>query len=261
MKKETEYLRPVFQSLFKYNWIFGLSLILLFGITRFILVLHTNITKNYGLVSIIFILMIISPFLFLNKNGRSFIGIKKPDRFLGLIYSLVAGSAACTVLYFGFHFLFGHTTDNAFIYISNSYAVAGNGLPADMRLSYFMVYSLTGMTVSPFGEELFYRGLVHGSFVSRFGEQKSSRIDSLAFAITHLAHFGVVYIAHEWKFLFIPSLLWVAGMYLASRIFFICKQKTGSILGAILAHAAFNVTMMYFIFIIYYSKFFHIFVL
>ena len=50
------------------------------------------------------------------------------------------------------------------------------------------------MTFSPIGEELFYRGIVHGSFTGRFGEQKASFFDSLTFAITHLAHFGIVYV-------------------------------------------------------------------
>ncbi len=104
------------------------------------------------------------------------------------------------------------------------------------------------MTFSPIGEELFYRGIVHGSFVPQLGEQKASIADSLAFALTHLAHFGIVYTAGSWNFLFLPAMLWVFFMFLSSRIFFICKEKTGSISGAILSHAAYNLTMMYFIF-------------
>ena len=104
------------------------------------------------------------------------------------------------------------------------------------------------MTFSPIGEELFYRGLVHGSFVKILGEQKASVADSMAFALTHLAHFGIVYFLDSWHFLFVPALLWVVSMFMTSRVFFLCKEKTGSILGAILSHAAFNLTMMYFIF-------------
>jgi membrane protease YdiL (CAAX protease family) len=37
-------------------------------------------------------------------------------------------------------------------------------------------------------------------------------------------------------------------MFLASRIFFFANKKSGSILGAIISHAAFNLAMMYFIF-------------
>jgi hypothetical protein len=87
--KDTKYLRPIFQSSLSYNWILGLALILLFGIPRFILVLSANVTKNYGTASIIFILMWLVPFIFLNKEGRRFIGIKKPKNYLWLVYSLI----------------------------------------------------------------------------------------------------------------------------------------------------------------------------
>ena len=144
--------------------------------------------------------------------------------------------------------LYKHSYSNWFVYIAKSYSASGIILTDSNRLTYFLIYSVTGMTFSPIGEELFYRGIVHGSFAGQFGEQKASIFDSLAFAITHLAHFGIVYVLGGWQFLFIPALLWMSGMFLSSRIFFICKEKTGSILGAILSHAAFNLTMMYFIF-------------
>jgi hypothetical protein len=104
------------------------------------------------------------------------------------------------------------------------------------------------MTFSPFGEELFYRGLVHDSLKVNFGENKASIYDSLAFAITHLAHFGIVYNSDHWEFLFFPSLIWLAGIFLAGRLFYYCRRKTGSVLGAIFAHAGFNLAMMYLIF-------------
>ena len=78
-------------------------------------------------------------------------------------------------------------------------------------------------------------------------EQKASILDSLAFALTHLAHFGIVFVAGHWSFLFLPAAIWVMLMFLASRLFFICKVKSGSILGAILCHAGFNLAMTYYI--------------
>lgn len=247
IKSHCNYLRPVFRPFLRYNGLFGLVLILLFGIPRFILVLGANVTRSYNLVSIVFVVMWFMPFLFLCKEGRRFIGIKKPDNYAWLIYSLLLGCITCVVLYLCFTFLYGHTISNAFVYISGTNATGGI-LSPDMRLMYFLIGSLVSMTFSPIGEELFYRGVVHGSFVPHFGEHKASVFDSLAFALTHLAHFGIVYVAGAWQFLLVPALLWVAGMFFTSRIFFLCKQRTGSILGAILAHAAFNITMMYFTF-------------
>ena len=113
---------------------------------------------------------------------------------------------------------------------------------------YFLIYALAGMTFSPIGEELLYRGMIHGSFATRLGEQRASLIDSLAFSLTHLAHFGIVYVAGVWTFLVFPGFLWVLFYEGISLCFFVCKEKTGSLLGAILCHAGFNLAMTYFIF-------------
>ena len=104
------------------------------------------------------------------------------------------------------------------------------------------------MTFSPFGEELFYRGVVHQAFREQLGDRKAAAVDSAAFALTHLAHFGLVYTDLQWKLLVRPAILWVIAMFLVSRMFFTFKQSTGSLLGAVLSHAAFNLGMIYCVF-------------
>ena len=113
---------------------------------------------------------------------------------------------------------------------------------------YFAIFAIIGMTFSPIGEELLYRGLIHQSFVPKFGNNKASILDSLAFAVVHLAHFGIIYTNGNWKFLIIPAILWITLMFLTSRLFYYCKIKTDSIYGAIIGHAGFNLAMTYFIF-------------
>jgi membrane protease YdiL (CAAX protease family) len=241
-------LRPIWQNIFKFNWVFGLVLVLLLGIPRFIIVLHSNVTGNYSRIAIIFFCMWLSPVIFLSKKGRKYIGIKKPANYYWLLYSFISGAAVCIVVYAVGVLLYKHTISHWFVYISRSYSASGISLSSSQKFTYFLIYSITGITFSPIGEELFYRGIVHGSFAMDFGENKASILDSLAFALTHLAHFGIVFIAGSWQFLFIPAVIWVISMFITSRIFFICKEKTGSILGAIVSHAAFNLTMMYLIF-------------
>ncbi len=241
-------LRPFWQKYFRLNWVFSLVLVLLFGIPRFLIVLNANITGNYSRIGLIFLCMCICPFLFLSKKGRQYIGIHRPKNYYWLFYSALAGILLCTIMFAIGMLLYKHTYNNWFVYIAKSYTASGINLSGSNRLVYFFIYSLTGMTFSPVGEELFYRGIVHAGFASRFGEQKASVLDSLAFALTHLAHFGFVYLLGGWQFLFVPALLWVLFMFLTSRIFFLCKQRTGSIYGAIVSHAFFNLAMMYFIF-------------
>lgn len=241
-------LRQIWKSRLLINWQFGLLLILLFGIPRFILVLQANVTGNYNLIPLVFILMALTPYLLLSKEGRFSVGIKKATHNSWLFYSFIIGITTCAITFMMTHFLFNYSSENSFVYISNSYAVATTALTSSDRLIYFIIYALIGMTFSPVGEELFYRGLVHSSFKNKFGEHGASIIDSAAFALTHLAHFGIVYLSGTWQFLLGPALIWVMMMYIAGRLFFLCKQKSGSILGAILCHAGYNLSMMYFIF-------------
>ena len=235
-------LRNIWLRLFRKEWIAGLSLVLLFGITRFIVVLNTNVTGSYQYTSIIFMIMWVTPWIFLSGSGRRYSGFQKPRNWMWLLYSLAAGILFCTIMYAGATLLFGHTISNSFVYISGSQAVT------DKAFIFFAIMALIGMTFSPIGEEFLYRGVIHSCFAIQEGDRKASILDSLAFAVTHLAHFGIIYHMGEWSFLPVPALLWVLCMFLVSRLFFLCRQKTGSILGAILCHAGYNLAMMYFIF-------------
>ncbi len=237
------------EKLFKFNWQFGLALILLFGIPRFFIVLQANATGNYNFTSLIFLIMWITPFVLLTKQGRRTMGMKKPKNYIWLIYSFFFGIIICTLVYLIGSWLYQSSIDNWFVYISNSYSsIPTDALEGSNRNSYFIIFAVIGMTFSPIGEELLYRGLIHQSLVSRFGNNKASIIDSLAFAITHLAHFGIIYSNNTWKFILIPALLWVIIIYFTGRLFHFCKAKTNSIYGAVICHAGFNLTMIYFIF-------------
>jgi membrane protease YdiL (CAAX protease family) len=119
------------------------------------------------------------------------------------------------------------------------------GIASNDKLILFAITAGMGMIFSPIGEELFFRGIVHAAFARSMGENRASLVDSAAFALTHLAHFGLVFMDERWIFLGRPALLWIIAMFLVSRMFFIFKTRSGSLLGAILCHAAFNLGMIY----------------
>lgn len=52
----------------------------------------------------------------------------------------------------------------------------------------------------------------------------------------------------KWDFFTIPTIIWVISMFLLSLLFFTFKKYSGSILGAIICHSAFNLGMIYCIF-------------
>jgi membrane protease YdiL (CAAX protease family) len=112
----------------------------------------------------------------------------------------------------------------------------------------FVIMAFTGMTFSPIGEELFFRGIVHASFEKSIGQTRASVVDALAFALTHISHFGLVFISDQWHFLGLPTFMWVLGMFLLSLVFFGFRKYTGSIWAAVGCHAGFNLGMIYSIF-------------
>jgi uncharacterized protein len=189
----------------------------------------------------------IAPFIFLSKYGRRKIGIVKPKKYSWLLIAFIAGLVASALLYYIGQSLYGNTYENWYNYIGRSYNIPTEISDKD-KMIMFTIMALIGMTFSPIGEELFFRGIVHSSFEKNFGDKKASVADSAAFALTHISHFGLVFVNNEWKFLSTPTLVWVLSMFLVSIMFFVFKQLSGSILGAIICHAAFNLGMTYCIF-------------
>lgn len=240
-------IRKFWRHQFNYNWKFGLFLILLFGIPRFIVVLQSNVSGGYAPPAVMFFMMWFTPLIFMTRKGRKEIGFKAP-RYFNLLYAFILGVLSCAVIFGLFILLFDKSIGNAFVYIGNLGMVADATLSDADRLIYFIIAVIPSMIFSPIGEEFLYRGVIHGSFVEKFGETKASMFDSLAFAITHLAHFGIIYSLGAWSFLPMPALLWVVSMFAVSQLFFRCKVMCDSIYGAVVAHSGFNFAMMYFIF-------------
>ena len=244
MKNE---LKPFWNKHFNFDWKFGLFLILLLCIPRIILVLHGNQIGNMQFVGIMMLVMAVAPFIFLSKHGRYQIGIKKPASYSWLIIAICIGLTFSIFLYFLGESLYGKSYENWYQYISKSYNISAD-INEQTKLITFGISAFIGMTFSPIGEELFFRGIVHSSFANSVGNRKASIIDSSAFAIVHISHFGLIFHNQQWEFLLVPTLIWVLSMFLVSILFYICRERSGSILGSILCHAAFNLGMTYCIF-------------
>jgi len=241
-------MKTFWQRLFKTPLHFGLFLIIAWSVPRFWLVLEANRSGNYQWVSLIFITMILAPFIFLNKKGRRKMGLRRPHRWGWLLGALFLGIACATLTFAVGVVLFGYAQNNWFIYIAQSYTAVPEHLTMDMRWLYFGIYTAISITFSPIGEEFFYRGMVHEAFAERLGDERASFVDSLAFSVVHLAHFGLVFIDGNLRFLPIPAIFWMSLLFGACLVFFFCRQRADSIWGAVVAHAGFNLGMNYFIF-------------
>lgn len=240
-------LKPFWNLLLSFNWKFGIVLIAIICIPRFALVLHANQTGNYSMIGILMVVSALIPFVFLSKEGRKVSGLIKTNRWFWLFASFLVGLVAAWGLFLLGEALYGDSMKNWYVYIGKSYSIPEDILARDRKIM-FLIMALTGMTFSPIGEEFFFRGIVHASFARSLGDKMASVIDSSAFAITHISHFGLVFINKEWHFYFGATTIWVFCMFLVSILFFIMKQRTRSIWGAVACHSGFNLAMIYCIF-------------
>lgn len=189
----------------------------------------------------------IIPFIFLTKYGQKKIGITKPAKLNWLLIAFISGLTFSFLLYFLGQRLYGNSYENWYHYIGRSYNIP-DGINQNSKTILFIITASIGMTFSPIGEELFFRGIVHSSFVNSIGEKNASIVDGSAFALTHISHFGLVFINNQWSLLKIPALIWVLSMFSASVLFVLCKKFSGSLSGAIVCHSAFNLGMIFCIF-------------
>jgi uncharacterized protein len=240
-------LKPFWNGFFNFNWKFGLTLILVICVPRFLLVLNANATGNYASIGLVMAISALAPFIFLSKYGREKIGIKTPKNYQSLLIAFVVGLTASVFLYFLGQILYGNSYENWYQYIGKSYKIPLEINQHDKQIL-FVIMAFTGMTFSPIGEEFLFRGIIHASFEKSIGEKNASIVDSSAFALTHISHFGLVFINKQWVFYMIPAIIWVLSMFCASLLFFKFKKHSESILGAIICHAAFNLGMTYCIF-------------
>ncbi|WPP52435.1 CPBP family intramembrane glutamic endopeptidase [Catalinimonas niigatensis] len=249
MQLSSEDYHKAFRRWVSPGWFFALILLLILSIVRFILVLQANMLYgNYQFISYLFMAMVILPFLLLNRRGRKKIGIKRIERWKGIGWGMIFGIMSCALIFVVMYGLFGKTENHAFTYIARTFQGLPEMMDAQTRLIYFFIFAGISMFFSPLGEELFYRGFIHESFAVTLGHSKASLLDSLAFSLVHLAHFGIVYLDGQWQLLFWPSVIWMVGLFGSCLLFNRARVLSGSILGAIVAHACFNLTMTYFIF-------------
>jgi membrane protease YdiL (CAAX protease family) len=240
--------KPWVAAYLRFNWQTGCLLLAVFSLVRFALALQANLTKSYQVVTFVLLAMGLLPSLLLTRAGRQRIGLGWPTNWAGVFAGGLLGLLSCTGLFYLARFCFGLGEGNPLVYISRTYAPLPAVLNAPDRLTYFLAFSATSMVFSPVGEELFYRGLVHECFAPGMGNKKAAWMDSAAFALVHLAHFGLVYLPRGWRLLPGPALLWVTSLFGTCLLFSVARAQSGSVLGAIVAHAFFNLTMNYFIF-------------
>lgn len=148
-------LKLLWRGVFNFNWKFGLILISVVCVPRFLLVMHANATANYSYIGLLMVISAVIPFVFLSKYGRKKIGIAKPRNYHALIVAFISGLVFSVMLYFLGEIFYGNSYENWYRYIGKSYNIPSEITQSDKAIL-FAVMALTGMIFSPVGEELFF---------------------------------------------------------------------------------------------------------
>lgn len=241
-------IRRPFRRIVGFDLRTGITVLAVTALVRIVIVLGANASANYQLVSVFFVVLIALPWVMLTRRGRTQIGFTRPQSWKAVVLAIAMGAAMCLATFALMTTLFGQSIANPFVYISSSYSAIPQPLTDADRTIYFVIFAIINMTLSPIGEEILYRGMATEMLRTRLSERLTTCIEAGVFALVHLAHFGIIFTVTGWAFLPIPAMLWVGAMFLTALVFAYARRLSGSLLGAILSHSAFNLTMTAMIF-------------
>lgn len=240
LKAEKNLLYLKIQTIFKQPWIVILILYVILALVRGFGAFGPE--KIRILIMVGFILMWFLPFSFFSKYGRKRIGIKKIDKSMWLLWGFLIGViAALAVLGIGVLFV---TSNVEHWYVS----IINQVMSPEIReilpfVSVFFMTTIPSIILSPIGEELFFRGMIHEAVREKTNEKVATIVNSFAFAVVHIFHFGFVVEGTTLQYLVGPGIVWFLLMFILSILFTVCRKKSGSLLPAILAHSSFNLIM------------------
>src|SRR5436190_289841 len=138
--------------------------------------------------------------------------------------------------------LFGSGDDNWFVSIARNYQRQMDTTGWDL-LRLHLVFTVPAMIFSPIGEELFFRGYLQHVLERRFSARASTLAECAAFAAIHLCHHGLYNSAAGLGLRPLSGAIWMLLMFCAAMLFAWLRKRSGSLLPAIVSHAAFNMVM------------------
>lgn len=178
------------------------------------------------------------PWIFLSRDGRDTIGLRRATGLREYGWALLIAALALLISLLPPWLAFGGGADNWLVAHAAMLDMATSGMPANWSgIQIFAALTVPALIFSPIGEELFFRGLLQTAVGNRLGLQTGLLVQAVAFALAHLAHYGL----QPWQ----PSLLvfWLPGMFATAWLFGWLRLKSGSLFPVMLAHAAFNLGM------------------
>lgn len=244
-------LRVIWLRIFKEAWILSLVLYIMLFILRAYGFLGGD-ESNYKYVMLGFIIMWLIPIVFLNKNGRNKIGIRKSANKLWFMLSPLFGILSAFIVFLIGFLIYKNSSDNWFVTIGNAY-FSDPKMFHIPKFTLFIIFTIPAILFSPVGEELFFRGLIHESIKVKWNNKIATIINSALFGLVHFLHHGILNKGGSIQIFWVSGLIWVGLIFLCSNVFTLIRYKTESIWPSVIAHLFFNLTMNFTIFYILFN--------
>ena len=178
------------------------------------------------------------PWLFSTKEARNGMGFKAPKSknwfLLGPLYALVALVISTSIVWV----IFGNNVNTWMVqhalYLNEALSQAPSNASMSTR---FALITIPALMFSPFAEEFLFRGYMISGFIKIWGIRNAICIQAFAFALAHLAHYGL----NPFQPLLIA--IWFPSMFFVSVVLGWIVLKSGSIWVAVLSHGLINIGM------------------
>ena len=188
-----------------------------------------------------FMLMTAAPWLLLNAQGRRQIGLTRATWSQCSIAVVLGALAAMACFALGM-LLFGVSSDNWYVTIAASYRATMDTSHFSLVQSY-LIFTIPALLFSPIGEEIFFRGMLQQALEHYSPARFSTALECALFGLIHLCHHGLTMTSAGLAFRPLSGALWMLSMFFVALLFATLRRRSGSLLPAMAAHAAFNAVM------------------
>jgi len=224
-------------------WLLSLLVLGLLAATRFYSAFGPPQARILFVLHVLVMWML--PFLFLTRQGRRDIGLRKQGITpVALVLCSLAGVAGGLFIFWVGLALYGNSPDNWCVSIRDSLHL-NQMLAAMSPAAAFAVIALSTVSFTPIGEEFLFRGLIQQSFTLRWNAVIATVVNGFAYGLIHLLHVhGLLHDAAGFHLRLVSGALVVLLLAGLGATFTLCRLWTGSLWCAVVAHAACNLAMI-----------------
>ena len=190
---------------------------------------------NFQFIALSMVVVWPLPWLLCAREGRRGIGFRAPvSRWWMLggpaVALAVLGTGAATTWA-----LFGSGANNWFTHHAAELGRIAESVPPGLSATaLFWALTFPPMIFSPLGEEFLYRGFLLRVGSARWGDRAGNVVQAAAFAVVHLAHYGLLPVQPAMIAVYLPT-NFVVALVLAWTV-----RRSGSLWVAVAAHSVYN---------------------